>query len=106
MPYPTDAKSDSDAEDTPPEHPPAHTAECPECQFTHQQTKTATNETRASSQKDPLLSLIFVAGTQSFDRAEKDADKNTDRAADDEGALIDVTHSGEWISHSPPGDSS
>ena len=74
MPYPTDAESYSDAEDTPPEHPPAHTAECPECQFSHQQTKTAANETRASSQKYPLLSLIFVAGTQSFDRAEKDLD--------------------------------
>jgi len=106
MPHPPDAESYSDTEDTPPDHPSAHTAECPERQFSHQQTKTATNETRTSSQKYPLLSLIFVAGTQSFDRAEKDADKNTDRTADDEGALIYVTHSGEWISHSPPGDSS
>ena len=106
MPYPPDAKSYSDAEDTPPEHPPAHTAECPECQFSHQQTKTATNETRASSQQDPLLSLIFMAGTQSFNRAKEDTDKNTDCTADDEGALIDVTHSGEWIGYSPPYDSS
>src|SRR5215211_7123223 len=99
MSHPTNPKAYGDTKDTPPEHPSAHTSQCPKRQLSHQQTKTAADEARTASHRHSLLDLIFMAGTQAFDRTQKNSNKDPHRSTNHDGTLIDIPNTSQWISH-------
>ena len=81
MSHPPDPKAYRNAEDAPPEHPSAYTAERSKRKFSHQQTKTAPYKTSDATERHSLLGLIFMTSAQSFNRTEKDPNENPNGSA-------------------------
>jgi hypothetical protein len=81
-----------------------HTTQCPKRQLSHQQTKTATDEARTASVSF-LVEFDFYDHTQTFDRTQKNSNKDPYHSTNHDSTLIDITNTSQWISHSPSSDS-